>query len=297
MRNAPSYGAYMQASPTMTLDPCDARTVDAVEDQQRITSWPYYSTVKFTATRAEDAPGGPYTYTLARGTEVRAFGYGLREDKSAGGYQAPALDGLATRADTNIVTKNQTISGQFVHILGLALQWHPSAVHGDNSSGSRVPEQWFASAEYLAALDRLISVRFSVNGDDNTYKMGTIGMSPGAGGLFGGAPRSTALPFLDGGQNAQFPNNGYPTRQNFFPIPEGIWWNTSDKPDGNMNVIFSAEEDVVVYSGGSPSNRPLGTDQAAIADISAGYNYPSVLVAELKVFVIGQVYGGRTRTA
>lgn len=288
----PNYGVSAQFSPTVALDPCDSRTADALEQQQRVTSYPYYSTVKYTATRTANEDGS-YVWGMPVGGERRAFAYGLRETKEAAGYAV--ADGVATRADTNIVTKNQTISGQYVQIFGLALQWHTTALNAEGDP-SVIVSRDFAAA-YISALMRIISVRLSVNGDDNTYKLGTIGMVPGAGGLVGGGPFQTGLPFLDGPQQLNFAANGWQTRSNFLPIPEGVWWNTSDKPDGNFNLVFTTEEVLNLYSGGSPENNAFGVDQAAIPNVSAGYAYPEFLVAELKVILIGTVYGGRTRTA
>lgn len=287
------HGVAVRPQALIALDPCDERTVQDLENQQRVTSWPYYSTVKFDAPTADAAPG-PFSYVMAKGTERRAFAYGLRETKQAAGYSV--ADGVATAADTNITTKNQTISGQFVEIKGIAFQWHTTAINKSADPAAAL-EMRTLSAQFVSALMRVISCEIGLNGDENTYKLGTIGMVPGAGGLRGGAPLAAGLPFLDGNQDQQFAANGWETRSNFFRVPEGLIWKTSDKPDGNLNVIFRTQETLTIESGGSIENRPLGTNQAAIPSVSAGYNYPALLAAELKVFLVGQTIGGRSRSA
>ena len=290
----PSYpitAAAIRQRQQYALDPCAAGAVDAIENQQRITSWPYFSTVKFKAIRS--GASGSFVYTMATQTRgLRAFGYALGETKEAAGYAA--IDGQATAADTNIITKNQTISGQFVEIKGMAFQWHTC---GLNAPSAGLQTLRYLDGNFVSALHRVISCEMGVNGDEQTYKLGTIGMIPGAGGLRGGASLLSGLGALDANQDTQFAANGWETRSNFFRVPEGVLWTTSDKPDGNLNVIFRQQEPLVLPAGGSPENNALATTAAPIASVSRGYNYPTELVAELKVFLIGQVIGGRTRTA
>ena len=271
------------------LTPCDEQVVDALEGQQRVTSWPYYSTVKFQAVRS--GASGAYLYTMTTQTRgLRAFGYALGDTKEAAGYSA--ADGQATACDTNIITKNQTISGQYVAIRGIALQWHSTAI---NVAGG-ITELRPLDGNFVSALMRCFSVEMGVNGDANNYKMGTIGMIPGAGGLQGGAQLLSGLNVLDGNANTEFASNGWPTRSNFFRVPEGVLWTTSDQSDGNLNVIFRQEEALVIQGGGSVENLALGVDSAAVVNVSMGYNYPAVLSAELKVFIIGETIAGRSKT-
>jgi hypothetical protein len=287
------YGVGIRPTPGVVLDPCTDRSVDDLENQERVTSWPYYSTVKFRAVRS--GASGAFLYTMAlpaRG--IRAFSYGLGDDKTSGGYLA--ADGQATAADTNIITRNQTIAGQYVEIRGLAFQWHNAALDNPGAAGA-VPQIRLADAEFLSVLHRDVSVELGLNGDEQTFKLGTIGMIPGAGGLRGGAPLLTGLAVLDANQDAQFAANGWETRSNFFRVPEGLIWKTSDKPDGNLNIIFRQNNAIQIPAGGSPENQVLATTAAAIDDVSRGYNYPEYLAAELKVFLVGQVLGGRTRSA
>ncbi len=288
----PQPGVAIATRPLIALDPCDGQTVQDLENQQRVTSWPYYSTVRFIANRS--GASGSYLYTMnttPRGR--RAFGYGLGETKEAAGYTA--FDGVATPADTNIITKNQTISGQYVEIRGIAMQWHTAGTNVPSAGG---PVNYRPlDGNFVSALMRSVSVEVGLNGDEQTYKLGTIGMVPGAGGLRGGSPLLSGLNVLDGNQDTQFAANGWETRSNFFRVPEGLIWKTSDKPDGNLNLIFRQQVAVVLQAGGSPENLAFGVDSGAIASVSMGYNYPTELVAELKIFLVGQVVGGRTRSA
>lgn len=291
MYDPSAYGTQIRSVQQVVLDPCAAGAAEAVQNQKRLTSWPYFSTVKFQAVRSGNP--GSFVYTMTTQTRgLRAFGYALGKSKEAAGYSQN--DGQATPADTNIVTENQTISGQFVEIWGMALQWHTAAL---DATAPNTFDYRFLDGNFASALHRIISVEVGVNGDENTYKLGTIGMVPGAGGLRGGAPLLTGLPALDGNQNTDFAANGWETRSNFFHMPEGLLWTTSDKPDGNFNVIFRQQAPLILPAGGSPENQALASDQLAIPSVSMGYNYPEIITAELKCFLIGQTIGGRTRTA
>jgi hypothetical protein len=270
------------------LDPCAGDAANGLENQQFVTSAPYYSTVRFLAVRSG---AGPYLYTVTTGVRgLRAFGYAIGDQMQAAGYTA--AEGAATYAETNIQTKNQTISGARIEIAGIALQWHSAALVNIDGTGLR-----FRLPDYalIAAVERSFSVEFGLNGDTQTIRLGTMGMVPGAGGIQGGAPFASGLPFLDGPQVEQYATNGWPTRGNFFRLPEGMVWMPNNTRDGNLNVVFHQQQPIILPSGGSAENNALGTDQAAIASVSAGYNYPTELALECKVFLIGQQVGPRSQ--
>jgi len=291
----PNYGSGARISPRaeIVLDPCAGDAADSLENQRFVTSAPYYSTVRFRADRTEDDAGGPYDWTLAnpgpRGR--RAFGYAVGDDMVPAGFLAG--DGQATYSETNLQTRNQTIGDTIVEILGICILWHQAAPVVVPEVGVRYRQPDYA---FLSALERSMSVEFGLNGDAQTIRLGTMAMIPGAGGLAGGAPFSAGLPFLDGAQNEPFAGNGWQTKGNFFRLPEGMRWMPNNQADGTLNVIFQQQHDVIIPSGGTPENRPLGTDQAAIASVSGGYNYPTELVIDAKVYLVGQQTGARSRT-
>lgn len=286
-------GVSVSMVPDAQLDPCAQDQLDVLEGQRRLTSWPYYSTVKFLATRT-GTPPGPYTYDIPAGAEVRAFAYRVGIDKRVAGYTLG--DGNATFADTNLQQASQTIGGQNVLVHGLAIQIVPAGLHLNDGQAVphrvRLPDQTL-----LAALYEAVAVTLSLNGDENQFRLGTIGLIPGAGGLIGsnGANLIGQAPAADGGRAAGIghPTNGWATRSNFFKVPEGLIWRNQSNADSQLNLVFNVNRAIRVVSGGSPENNVAvsGVDTAGV------YLYPTELFVELKIFLVGQVVGPRTRSA
>lgn len=287
-----AYGIAVSSVPEMPLDPCQQDQLDVLENQRRLTSWPYYSTVKFRATRTEDAPGGPYQWNIARGEEVRAFAYRVGQDKRIAGYTL--ADGNATFADTNLTQASQTTGGQNVLIHGLALQLMPAMLDLEEDTSPphvvRLPD-----ASFLSALYEAVEIKLTLNGDENTFRLGTLGLVPGAGGLTGGAQNIVGPLQTLPSQTADvlFPNNGWATRSNFFKVPEGLIWRNQSNADSQLNIVFTATRAIQILSGGSPENNVavVGVDDADV------WNFPEILVVGVKAFLIGQVVGPRTRSA
>lgn len=283
------------------LDPCQDQALNTLKTQRRLTSWPYYSRVKFFAEREAVEPGGPYTYNLAAGTVVRAFAYAVGGAKVIAGFTAG--DGNATIADTNLSVANQTIGGQNVMVHGIALQLMPASLHvaaGDAAPGVLRAVDY----RFFAALVHSVSVEATLNGDENTYRMGTIPMIPGAGGQVGGAPDQIGLSALAGDQESlPYAANGWQTRSNFFRLPEGLIWRNQSNADSMFNVRFNVTRPLRFFSGGDPENAGFGIDVAAnnnpanVATGTQGKAYPATLALELGVILIGEVVGPRTRTA
>lgn len=290
-------GAHLTQQPGMPLTPGQQQALRAVKGQKRITSWPYYSKVKFVAPTADAAPG-PYTYTINRGVEARAFSYGVQQPFQAAGFTA--ADGNATIADTNLTVANQTTGGQNVLIHGIALQLLPSSLHLND--GQPLPRR-VRAADYAfaAALWESCSVELSLNGDENRFRLGTMGMLPGAGGITGGGQDLSGRTSADAGQkDIDYPTNGWPVRSNFFKVPEGLIWRNQSNADSMLNVIFTVQNQINILSGGSPENSIAVTGQdvpAALVQGQLGYIFPTELVVSVQVFLVGEVIGPRTRSA
>ena len=291
-------GVRLQQVANVPLDPCQAQALTSVETQQRRTSWPYYSTVKFFAPADGDPAAVPVNYVLTQGQQMRAFSYAVGDTRTPAGFTA--ADGIATIADTNLTARNQTTGGQNVLIYGIALQWLPAALHLNEGEVAphvvRVPDYRF-----LASLNEAVGVEMSLNGDENLFRMGTIGMIPGAGGLSGAAPDVAGLEqFAGDPKQLGYPTNGWPTRSNFFKVPEGLVWRNQSNSDSMLNVKFTVTRTISIPSGGDPENAtadiPADNDVADVAT-AEGQSFPTELVAELKVFLVGQVLGPRTRSA
>lgn len=295
----PPYVSGVQLSPRsgVPLTPGQRQALAAVKGQQRITSWPYYSKVKFVAP-TPTAPPGPYTYTIDRGVELRAFSYGVQQPFQAAGFTA--ADGNATISDTNLTVANQTTGGQNVLIHGIALQLMPSSLHLDN--GQPLPRRVRrADYAFASALWDNVSVELSLNGDENRFRLGTMGMLPGAGGLTGGGQDLSGRTSADAGQkDIEFPTNGWPVRSNFFRVPEGLIWRNQSNADSMLNIIFTVQNQIDILSGGSDENSIAVTGQDVAANLAQGqlgYIFPTELCVSVMTFLVGEVIGPRTRSA
>lgn len=204
----------------------DANRVPTVQDRGTVvSSMPYYSRVVFALARAG---ADPYTYTLAQGTNVRAFSYGANQDMGSAGLTGT----LATPADTNLTTAGKTLAGQAVGIFGVSVLVNP-----------------VTDFEFLRIAAQHISVQIGLNGDDATLKLGTLLNLPSIGGLFGVGDSAIAIPPLaNARQSAFLGSNGWPMSSNYRNIPEGIWWMPEGQKDSQLNIKFNAERAVVSSS-------------------------------------------------
>lgn len=282
----------VRSRPRPALTREQARCLNTLENQQRVTSWPYFSKVKFRAPRAGAAPS---TYDIPAQTVVRAFSYGIGESMLAAGW--PNANDLATFADTNLITRQQTNSGQNVHVYGIACQ--VLAGVGDLAAGDALPHRFrLSDGRLLAALWESVSVSIVFNGTEQQYRLGTLGMVPGAGGLNGGAFDNAGLIALAGEPRCvEFPANGMPARSNFFRVPEGLIWRDQGA-DSLLSVEFRVERAIRIPTGGSAENNvgnvAASNAPAAVATGTEGYAYPTELCVGLMVHLVGHVEGDRT---
>lgn len=278
------------------LTPKQQAAYDALQHQRRVTSWPYYSTVKLTATRSGSG-AGPFVYTIQQGTKVKAFSYSIDELMTSAGYERE--DGVATFAHTNIVNKNETIAGQNLQIYGLAFQWLPVARHVRTDNTIVYRQQ---SARLIGALHNIMKCTFSLNAGQNQYQIGKLAMAPGAGGLTGQAQDALGqAAFNSNVPQMGLVTNGWPVRSNFFPIPEGVGWNRSGHADAVLAIEFEVTRAIELHSGGEIENQRTNvTADNAAGSVATGvqsYNFPEELVVELVVILIGPTVGPRTRSA
>ncbi len=276
----------------------EAEQLAVLQRQKRLTRYPYFSTVKFLAPASGDPALGAVTYDLARGTIIEGFSYAQGDTKITAGFTT--ADGVATKADTNITTRFQTIGGQNVIIHGIALQWMPAAL--TLTDGDAIPHRVrLPDAQFIAALNEAVSVELTLNADENTFRMGTIGMLPGAGGLMGASDDIVGDTSNAGNQRSiGFPTNGWPVRSNFFAMPEGLIWRNQSNADSQLKIKFELTRAIQLFSGGSPEHniQDVTFDNAFDSVASgAGKAFPTEVVAELKVVLIGSVLGPRTRSA
>lgn len=182
----------------------------------------YYSTVLF-----QSAVTGTFTYTIASGTELRAFSYATGQTMNGVGF---ASTDIATFADTNLTVPFSTISGETVEIFGMSC-----LVTADSEPA------------ILKQLAPQLSVAIGLNGDNHLFRMGTLEMVPGGGGIFGAGDSLVVAP----PQEASFwtsgtATNGWPSVNNYLPFPDSLYWKPQGQTDGTLNVKLKAER-VVTY--------------------------------------------------
>jgi hypothetical protein len=265
------------------LTAAQAAGLAAIQGQKRVTDYPYYSSVCFRSLIA----AGDLTYAFPAGQERRAFAYGKGQSGVAAGF-TDAIDGPMTLAETNIVEANKTIGGQQVQVDGIAIMVKPAMTDGMR----------FVQARLLAQITTNVSIKFSINGDENTFPLGTLQQIPAAGGLVGAVNDDLAfIPTLydkaalatNVGQPMPFGQNGWQTRGNYYRLPSGVIWSPGGSEDALLNVIFTNERSFTLYTGGTPERSQ---DQHAGTPIN-----PASVGCVLTVQLIAQVVGSRTKTA
>lgn len=276
---------------------CTPEKIQALENQFYVIPFPYYSRVKFVAERATSRSGTGFEYVIRAGRKVQAFSYGVNKEMIAAGYSQ--ADGVATPAHTNIDQAFTTLENDRVLIRGLALQPLPIGQHraasDDEFRRLRLPD-----AQFLAALANCVSVQLELQGGRQLFRMGNIPMIPGAGGLVGASPDLVTTRPLNGALPADpFANNGWATRLNYFPMPQGITWLPAGKEQSSFSVLFTVEKDIELQTGSYEVPEGNVTAENAPAEVATGvqaYTFPTELVAELQVILIGMTDGARNRT-
>ncbi len=296
------FGGDISRSSQTQLSAAEAASLRSFLGQWRMTSWPYYSRVKFFAERVGAAPG-PYSYVIPRGTEITAFSYAVDDPMVPAGYTQN--DGNATSADTNLTNRRQTTGGQSVLIHGIGIQPLPSFLHVPTGAAAGIPPNVRkVDASLLSALFEAVSVNLKLNGGENGFRLGSLGQIPGAGGLCGGSVDVSGNAGLAGeDKNLAFANNGQPNRGNWFRVPEGLVWRQQGNSDANLDVRFRVERAITIFSGGSAEAQAIGGGLDAAADnapanVATGQNanaYPSEIGVELLVHLLGKVKGPRSR--
>lgn len=290
-------GGQVIRRPPLILDEGQVEALYAVRNQKRITNWPYFSVVRFLATRTEDQAGGPYTWTIPRGTRVKAFGYGEGDSMTPAGFGA--FDPRATFAETNIITKAETISGQDVMIWGVGFAPQAGAFHRESEGGALT----YRPLDYdlLTAVNANVSWQVQFSGGEQGYQLGRLSMVPAGGGLRGGAQQLVHDNGLAGDQiSSPYPTNGVATYPNRFPLPDGVLWRHKGQQDSTMLICGIVQNEIQIVSGGSPENRPAGVDKAEnndpalVATAQAEHNLPTVLVCDIMVAFDCEVVGPRS---
>lgn len=211
--------------------------------QKFIFTLPYYSTVRFTWAISG---AGPYTYTLSS-TKVRAFAYKIGDVPTIAGYSATFT---AQASETNLLQANQTNSAEDVYVVGIAAML----------------EAW-SDARLASIVWPNVYVELALNGSSNIFRLGTLGMMPGAGGLQGTGKDDLGTQALGGGRPLfGYVHNGWPDQGNFFRMPEGLVWKKNSMRDSMLNLICTPAE-------GRTLTATAPADEAGAAGVR-GYAHP-----------------------
>lgn len=260
-----------RASKIAHLGPKERAQAQALERQEFVVGFPYYSTVRFRFVRSG---AGPYVYTLSTSV-VRAFSYSVDQaDCTSAGF---GTGYTSTYAETNLQSKNETNAGETVYVSGL------SAVLMPNSD-----------ARMAAEVFRNVFCELSLNGDSNTFRLGPPILLPSPVGLLGGGQDAAGPQAIPGGRPMfTFPANGWPYKDNKMKLPGGLVWRNSSKRDSQLNVIFTP-------ASAKTSTRTItyttqNANEVAAAGVR-GYDYPSAdIVVDVMVLLSGLVRGPRSR--
>lgn len=224
--------------------PTDVRVaIQSNYDLNQITvlSTPYYSTLRFQATRA----GGPPVSFSIDTTERRAFAYAQGQSLQTAGFLAAY--GNATQAETNLLQQSQTRNNADVWIWGLSAALLP------NSEPSLARGVW-----------RETDLNISTNGDQS-IPLGTFEMFPSAGGLFGSGVSYIKSPDLatpgavDNGSGAIMPfaSNGNPMSSSFYRFQQPFKWAGVGTAGADSSLIITA------------TPRRIITETSALARVAA----------------------------
>lgn len=192
----------------------------AIKEQKTVLPVPYWSTVRIAGTVAANV------LTVAA-TPRKAFSYQIGQDMTAAGFTTTTAEG----AETNLLQASQTLDNADVWIWGLAVELCTNS-----------------EAILAARLWRECLVELSTSGTQS-IRLGTLGMFPGAGGLYGqarsfiGQPPTNQKGAPDGGAGALFGcmANGNPMGGNFMRFPQPFKWSSigSNASDSQLTVTIT----------------------------------------------------------
>lgn len=199
----------------------------------------YYSIVRFQTDVSVAAP--MTTLTLNAGAIQKPFSYRIGDPMTTAGFD-PSF-GNATEAETNLTKASETVGGELVKIHGMSLS--PSGI---------------TDITLWKELESNISVKISMNGDAQNYRLGRMSMIPGSGGVFGSAPSLIGPPpdltssvRTDGGFS-----NGWPDIANFFPFPEPMIWTPGGETDSSLNIVLTCVRQVLFTATARAGTAPAG---------------------------------------
>lgn len=200
-------------------------------------SYPYFSRVRFQFVNTVNSTLN--TWTLAAGSEVKAFNYAQGQSLSGAGFGGSLV---ATPLETNLIKQSETVAGEAVEIYGISFML-------DSDADAELTRQVFANT----------SVRLGLNGDQQLYQLGPLSMLPGGGGLHG-VGRSDAVehPLTDRFAMVGSLTNGLPGRSNFYVLPKSVLWMPPGGSDATL-VITARVERAISFTSTNYVGQAAGT--------------------------------------
>lgn len=250
----------------------------AIKSQKTVLPVPYWSTVRIAGTVAANV------LTVAS-TPRKAFSYQIGQDMTAAGFTTTVAEG----AETNLLQASQTLDNADVWIWGLAIELCPN------------------SEPLLAArLWRECLVELSTSGTQS-IRLGTLGMFPGAGGLYGsgrsfiGQPPTNQLGAVGGGVGALTANmsNGNPMSGNFMRFPQPFKWSSigSNAGDSQLTVTITPVRAITIALAAARAAVPVvaavtpGTIEAAAQPATGDQG----TFCDLRVRLVAVAVGARSQ--
>lgn len=183
----------------------------------------YYSSVRF---GWAVTGSGPYTYTLAAGTQLRAFGYAIGDDLTQSTVGYPSGYGSATECETNLQKRAETVGGETVMIRGISAYLT-------------------ADSDPYLALKTLenTSVVIAMNGEQQVFRLGRLAFLPGGGGLSSaGQSQILTPPQMESyARGVGAMTNGIGSINNFYPLPQPLLWKPSGEADSTLILRMTVQ--------------------------------------------------------
>lgn len=183
----------------------------------------YYSKVRaqYTVSKAMTTS----TFTLAKGYQAVAFGYGLNDNMTSAGFPASIGYDAATLADTNLFKGGETNAAELELIQGIGVILSPDS---DPLLAKRTLHQCYLSG--------------GVNGNTNDFKWGQPGFYPAGSGFYGLGSSLLALPSWAG----ELPevgamSNGIPGSEDWSREIDPILWGPKGQADSTFQAVLTVQ--------------------------------------------------------
>ncbi len=213
---------------------------------------PYYSRLRIPMTVTGTAP---YAYALAKG-EFSAFDYAQGDSMANAGFPAAAPYDRATKADTNLISRSETVNNEWVFIDGIALVFLPTT---DVEVAKRVIPDAYC--------------RFDMNGTLDLIKLGNPLLLGGGPGLFGAGESRVVTPnaFETRAQIPGFLSNGMPDPGGVKKLNDVLLWGPKSSSDSNLKFVWEQTRAVSFTATARAADAAVGipawTPAAATGDV------------------------------